>query len=637
MVRRILKEYKASDWKISKLDPSTSGKYIFDGMEFDQDSVEHCDNCGHPIKWLVYIHDMEDASKQYVVGDDCIDFLLALTDGLENPLDLEKFRQAKKELLKLFNRLRRYDLDFKTMNKFVAVADSASSQVIDFYKIYDERDGFPYKDGFINKIGLIAKLSYPGMNVEDWLHFFPKLKKVLLVCDDDRFCSERGVISNFTDINKRLYGKIKEVPIRPEVKRLGGFEAFDFNADEVAPELELGMVKVLRAYQIIRGYYSRSLGFHGMNVLLSNGSEYNLRDIANGYVGTYGKEFNGKVLVFSEKLKPMFPECQIDLSKFRRGFEEPNPKELVPRFCTDGAPVKKNIEETEEKQRREDERKRREEEARAAEEERRRKEAEAAAAEETRKLGKRGEYFGAMASDSQGVVDGMKNQCIAASWLERVGDKLKELIGQKITGAYGAETGAAGITSSTPLKFTINNCTTNFRLAFKPQVDRLKAMGEGARIGYLTNIIAKNYREHGGKPTTWATTLANGASVTYSFKPTGMKDAGTDAVIVIGKVDVEIVPVISESMKTMNESTKVTLTIKQLKQLVKESKARKSKDDYSIRLNVALDLMLDDQVEEWDAECENEGATSDYDKLSIALDVLSDSQVEEYVRITGDN
>ncbi len=89
-------------------------------------------------------------------------------------------------------------------------------------------------------------------------------------------------------------------------------------------------------------------------------------------------------------------------------------------------------------------------------------------------------------------------------------------------------------------------------------------------------------------------------------------------------------------MKIINESTKVTLTIKQFKRLVKESKVRKSKDDYSIRLNVALDLMLDDQVEEWDAECENEGATSDFDKLSIALDVLSDSQVEEYVRITGD-
>ena len=205
-----------------------------------------------------------------------------------------------------------------------------------------------------------------------------------------------------------------------------------------------------------------------------------------------------------------------------------------------------------------------------------------AAAEEARKVGRRGEYFDAMSSDSRKIVDGMKDQCIAASWLDRVGEKLNELVSQKITDAHGTEAGASEITSSTPLKFTVNNCTTNFRLAFKPQVDRLKSMADNARIGYLSNILAKNQRDRGWKPSTWTTTLDDGAVVTYTFKPTGMKDAGQDAVVVIGKVDVEIVPAIKESTRRrlavknkikINESQRITLTIGQLKRLIRESRS----------------------------------------------------------------
>ena len=130
---RLLNEYRASDWKISKLDPSTSGKYVFDGMTYQEVGVRHCQNCGHPIKWIVNIHDAEDKNKQFEVGDDCIEFLLAITGGLKNPKELEKFRQAKKELLKLFNTLRKNDIDTSTMDGVVAVVRSGVPNQINFY------------------------------------------------------------------------------------------------------------------------------------------------------------------------------------------------------------------------------------------------------------------------------------------------------------------------------------------------------------------------------------------------------------------------------------------------------------------------------------------------------------------------
>ena len=89
-------------------------------------------------------------------------------------------------------------------------------------------------------------------------------------------------------------------------------------------------------------------------------------------------------------------------------------------------------------------------------------------------------------------------------------------------------------------------------------------------------------------------------------------------------------------MKRINENQKVTLTFGQLKRLIKEAGRGKKKLDYSIKLNVALDLMFDRQVEEWDSECEKENVRSDFDKLCVALDILTDSQYDEYIRIIED-
>lgn len=638
MRRGFLKEYRASDWKISELDPDTSGKYVFDFMDYEPHS--HCDNCGHRnIAWKCHIYDAENPEKKFVVGDDCIEFLLAISGGLENPKDLERFRQGKKELLKLFNRLRMIGTDTKTLDGVLAVG---TRDTIDFY-------AGDFSKTPVKHVELIRRVYAPGMMLKDWIHFFPNIKKILVYSGVPLY-ETHNLLNKFKSLNSKLRNAINDLPSRLSSKNLEGWEVDEVDADAICPELGLGKIKVARVHSYrYSPYRSRYTVLDNIQALLPDGHEYDLTAAEYGH--TYGDlaHMTTKALQFNTGMTPAFPEeCVIDVEALKKPVAELDPKSLVKNYCSDGSRLQKSIETVERRQAEEAERERAAEEAKAAEEERKRKEAEAAAAEETRKIGKRGDYFNAMAEDSQGVVDGMKGQCIAASWLERVGSKLNELIGQKIKDAYGAEADATEISSATPLKFTVNNCTSNFRLSFKPQVDRLKGMDEGARIGYLTNILAKNAREGRGKPTAWNATLDNGATVKYSFKPTGMKDAGPDAVIVVGKVDVEINPVIAESLKKMklNENQKITLTIGQIKRLLKEYRLDQGflistydepvEDDKSKNLETAIDLMTDDQVEEWNSKCESENAVADSDKLSIALDILTDRQVDEYQEITGD-
>ena len=520
---KILTEFDSRDWKLAEIDPDTSGKYVFDYMEYLQDGVGHCENCGHPIKWLVHIHDADFPEKKFVVGDDCIEFLLAISGGLENVQDLNKFREAKKHLLRLFHWMFKRNIDTHTMSGVAGFMNKSGTGDIEFVKVDKNADGFYStqltKDGRVYKPLIVG---VPEFTIKEWTHFFPALRNSMVSYDSPDLPHGGYFLSSQPSVEFINF-------YRREMDRIPSVYVNYYGADEHFKEIEcdsaFGKVKRVNA----------------------NGTDYTFLDDNTLLKSGWSVKVPNLGCLWADNLSPMFSECGLDMDAFLT--REKNKKECM-RFCT--SPVTDDIVSRIEGAKRQQQ---------EAEERKRKAEEEKARVEAGRKS-----VYDSFVSDSKPVIDGMRGHCLNDGWLGRIEAPFKKIIGDKI----------AEVTKENPTvcEIKINNCNSTFILRFKDQIEQLKKMGDYSRESYLGNIVRKIGSKY-NKPTEWKSESET-ASFSYSFRPTDIKDSPDgESAVVAGMLVVRItpkdVPPASEPETApveVAESDRITLTVGQLKRLV---------------------------------------------------------------------
>lgn len=520
---KILTEFDAKDWKIADLDPDTSGKYVFDYMEYLQDGTDYCENCGHPIKWCVHIHDAEDENKEFIVGDDCINFLLAISGGLENVHDLDKFRDAQKQLFRLFRWMSKRGIDTHAMSGVAGFVNKSGNGDIEFVQVTRNANGF--YSALLTRDGRLYRplvVGVPDFKMDDWMHFFPNLKKVLVSYDSPDILHGGYFLS----------GRSSEEFInfyRKEMDRIPSVYVNYYGTDEHFKEIECDSAfgKVKRAN--------------------ANGTVYTFLDDHTLLKSGWSVKVPNLGCLWADSLSPMFSECGLDMDAFLT--MERNNRECM-RFCTYPATddILSGIEGAKKQQHEAEERKRKEEE------------------EKARIEAGRKSIYDSLVSDSKPVIDGMRGHCLNDGWLGRIETPFKKIIGDKI----------AEVTKENPTvcEIKINNCNSTFILRFKDQIEQLKRMGDYSKESYLGNIVRKISFKY-NRPTEWKSESGM-ASFSYSFRPTDIKDSPDgDSAVVAGMLVVRItpkdVPPASEPEAApveVSESDRIILTIGQLKRLV---------------------------------------------------------------------
>ena len=488
---KILQEYRASDWKISQIDPDTSGKYVFDGMTY---APGRCENCGHPIKWNVHIHDAEDPDKAFVVGDDCIEFLLAIRGGLENTQDLELFRGAKTVLVRFFHWLFKHNIDTGDLTGVAGFLDPADKSGITFLPISEvnghvkvdvTRDGRPYRP---------YKLEYSEFDPEEWLKFYPKLSQVLLSYDGKYFVSANNV-EHF----KALFNAA--------VQQAAPAYSWTKKYDEKEADTALGTIKSIRTGV---GTYN----FIGDKRL------------------TLPRDLPQLGCVWDDSLKPMYPDCQLDMDTFLTVSKN---VDTCKALCLNDPEdwVIQRIEEWKTAQQKKD----------AEDAARKDKEARLTA------------MVDGLVADPQKIIDGMKGHCVSNWWVDHNVDTLRQTISAWVKQGFDFNG------HSRPVNIRLDDCSSTFRLRFPEQIATLKKMDYYSKGRYLRNIVGKITQKF-HIDTTWTATIP-GAELKYAFEPNDIFEFNGNTGVK-GNVIITITP-------TIQESTKVTLTLGQLKKLLEES------------------------------------------------------------------